>query len=425
MTAEVYGKVIEIIGSMVYVTLPNAKIGESCIIIDRVTGLETPAEVVGFRKDYVLLSSIGEVTGIAQHSLVKGSGEIFKVGVGEHLLGCVLDGMGRVAHKPDWYRAPTSQPHKRAVEGAPPDPMERQMISQPFQTGVRSIDALLTVGRGQRLGIFAAAGGGKSTLIGMLMRNCDSDINVVCLIGERGREVKEFVEHNLTAETRKKTILIVSTSERPALERVKAAYIATTIAEHFRDQGKSVLLVMDSVTRFARAKRDIGLAAGEPPTRRGFTPSVFSELPRLMERAGAGKVGTITAFYTVLVEGDDMTEPVADETRSILDGHIILSRKLASVNHYPAISVLDSASRVMTTIAKADHLKAAGRIRELLAKYQDIELLVRVGEYQSGVDKVADEALAKNAKINEFLKQGLMDSSSLQDTVGLLQKITK
>ncbi|HBF09776.1 MAG TPA: EscN/YscN/HrcN family type III secretion system ATPase, partial [Gammaproteobacteria bacterium] len=257
------------------------------------------------------------------------------------------------------------------------------------------------------------------------MRNSDSDINVICLIGERGREVKEFVEHNLTDETRKKTILVVSTSERPALERVKAAYIATTIAEHFRDQGKNVMLVMDSVTRFARAKRDIGLAAGEPPTRRGFTPSVFSELPRLMERAGAGENGTITAFYTVLVEGDDMTEPVADETRSILDGHIILSRKLAAENHYPAISILDSASRVMPMIASDDHLAAAGKGRKLLAKYQEVELLIRVGEFKSGTDREADEAVAKNEHIKRFLQQGLFENSPMDSSVANLQKITK
>lgn len=425
MSMDVYGKVVEIIGSMVYATMPSAKIGENCVLIDRISGHETPAEVVGFNKDYVLLSAIGEVTGVAQHSLVKGSGSVFSVDVGEHLLGCVLDGMGEISYKPDWYEEPAAKPQQRSVEGAPPDPMSRKMISEPFETGIRAIDSLLTVGQGQRLGVFAAAGGGKSTLIGMLMRNCNSDINIVCLIGERGREVKEFVEHNLTEETRRKSILIVSTSERPALERVKAAYIATTLAEHFRDQGKSVLLVMDSVTRFARAKRDIGLAAGEPPTRRGFTPSVFSELPRLMERAGAGAHGTITAFYTVLVEGDDMTEPVADETRSILDGHIILSRKLAAANHYPAISVLDSASRVMHMITDETHLNAAGKMRHLLSKYQEIELLVRVGEFQKGVDKDADESLAKNTSINDFLKQGLHESSSLADTVTMLQKITK
>ena len=343
----------------------------------------------------------------------------------ERVSACVLDGMGRISYAPDWQSDVSEKPNFRHVEGAPPDPMARQMISQPFQTGVRAIDGFLTVGRGQRLGIFAAAGGGKSTLIGMLMRNSDSDINVICLIGERGREVKEFVEHNLTDETRKKTILVVSTSERPALERVKAAYIATTIAEHFRDQGKNVMLVMDSVTRFARAKRDIGLAAGEPPTRRGFTPSVFSELPRLMERAGAGENGTITAFYTVLVEGDDMTEPVADETRSILDGHIILSRKLAAENHYPAISILDSASRVMPMIASDEHLAAAGKGRKLLAKYQEVELLIRVGEFKSGTDREADEAVAKNEHIKRFLQQGLFENSPMDSSVANLQKITK
>ncbi len=425
MSMDVYGKVVEVVGAMIFATMPSARIGESCIIIDRTTGHETPAEVVGFKRDLVMLAAIGEMTGIAQNSLVKGSGSVFQVPVGDFLLGCVLDGMGNVTYRPDWQQPMPKKPLYRQVEGAPPDPMSRQMISTPFQTGIRAIDGFLTVGRGQRLGVFAAAGGGKSTLIGMLMRNSDSDINVICLIGERGREVKEFVEHNLTEESRQKTVLVVSTSERPALERVKAAYIATTIAEHFRDQGKNVMLVMDSVTRFARAKRDIGLAAGEPPTRRGFTPSVFSELPRLMERAGAGETGTITAFYTVLVEGDDMTEPVADETRSILDGHIILSRKLASENHYPAISILDSASRVMPMIANQEHMQAAGKGRKILAKYQEVELLIRVGEFKSGVDRDADEAVAKHEHIKRFLQQGLQENSGMDSSIANLQKITK
>jgi len=424
MTVQLYGKVLEIIGNMIYATLPNAKVGESCTIIDRTHGHSTPAEVVGFKKDVVLLAAIGDVNGIAQDSLVQGSGSVFKVAVGDHLLGCVLNGMGDIAYTPEWVTPPPESPQMRRVDGSPPDPMSRMLIELPFQTGVRAIDGLLTVGRGQRMGIFAAAGGGKSTLIGMMMRNSESDINIVCLIGERGREVREFIEHNLNDETRRKSILVVSTSERPALERVKAAYIATTLAEHFRDQGKNVLLVMDSVTRFARAKRDIGLAAGEPPTRRGFTPSVFSELPRLMERAGAGEIGTITAFYTVLVEGDDMTEPVADETRSILDGHIILSRKLASENHFPAISVLDSASRVMTQIVPNDHLQAAGRCRTLLSKYEEVELLIRVGEFQTGADKQADEAVAKHDAVLKYLRQGLHEKVSLQESVAMLKSVT-
>jgi len=425
MNTEVFGKVVEIIGAMIYATMPAARVGENCTIIDRTTGQHTPAEVVGFRQDHVLLAVIGDVSGIAQNSLVKGSGRVFDVPVGDHLLGCVLDGMGAVSFRPKNSAPEPKHLKMRQVEGRPPDPMTRKMISEPFKTGIRAIDALLTVGKGQRLGIFAAAGGGKSTLIGMLMRNSNSDINIICLIGERGREVKEFVEHNLTEETQKKSIIVVSTSERPALERVKAAYIATTLAEHFRDEGKSVLLVMDSVTRFARAKRDIGLAAGEPPTRRGFTPSVFSELPKLMERAGNSADGSITAFYAVLVEGDDMTEPVADETRSILDGHIILSRKLAAENHYPAISILDSASRVMSMVADDNHLASAGKMRKLLSKYQDIELLIRVGEFKSGVDKDADEAIAKNEHIKKFLQQGLHEVSPFEQTIANLHKITK
>jgi type III secretion protein N (ATPase) len=283
--------------------------------------------------------------------------------------------------------------------------------------GVKAIDALLTCGEGQRLGIFAAAGGGKSTLMSMLVKGADADVIVIALIGERGREVREFIEHDLGSEGLKRSVVVVATSDRPAMERVKAAQVATTIAEYFRDQGKRVLLLMDSVTRFARAQREIGLAAGEPPTRRGFPPSVFASLPKLMERVGQNDKGSITAFYTVLVEGDDMTEPVADETRSILDGHIVLSRKLAIENHYPAIDVLASVSRVMDSLVSQQHKLWADKLRGLLAKYEEIDLLVKIGEYQVGSDSLADLALEKNVLIKNFLKQAKTEKVEFDDVL--------
>jgi type III secretion protein N (ATPase) len=272
------------------------------------------------------------------------------------------------------------------------------------------------------MGIFAAAGGGKSTLLSQIIRNTEAEMNVLALIGERGREVREFIEKDLGEEGMKRSVLVISTSDRSSMERLKAAYVATAVAEYFRDQGRRVLLLMDSVTRFARAQREIGLAAGEPPTRRGFPPSVFSTLPRLMERAGQSEKGSITALYTVLVEGDDMTEPVADETRSILDGHIILSRKLASANHYPAIDVLLSISRCMSAIVAKEHREAAGKLRNILAKYSEVELLVRIGEYKKGADAVTDEAIARIDAVNNFLKQGLHDKDSYEDTIQKLKQ---
>lgn len=303
--------------------------------------------------------------------------------------------------------------------------MTRKIISKPLTLGLRCIDGMLTCGEGQRMGIFAAAGGGKSTLLSTIIKGCTADVCVLALIGERGREVREFIEKDLGPEGRKKAVLVVSTSDRSSMERLKAAYTSTAIAEYFRDQGKSVLLLMDSVTRFARAQREIGLAAGEPPTRRGFPPSVFSELPKLMERAGNNDKGSITALYTVLVEGDDMTEPVADETRSILDGHIVLSRKLASKGHYPAVDVQQSVSRVMNSVVSKDHKDAAKRLRQILAKYQAVELLLQIGEYKKGADKEADDAIAHIDRVNAFLKQGLAEKSTFEETLAGLKAAVK
>jgi type III secretion protein N (ATPase) len=308
------------------------------------------------------------------------------------------------------------------VYADPPNPLDRKIITEPLSLGLRSIDGLLTCGEGQRLGIFAAAGVGKSTLLAMLAKRADVDVTVLALIGERGREVKEFIEKDLGEEGLRRSVIVVSTSDRPPMERLKAAYVATAIAEYFRDRNNRVLLLMDSVTRFARAQRELGLAAGEPPTRRGFPPSVFSTLPKLMERAGQSESGSITAFYTVLVEGDDMTEPVADETRSILDGHIILSRKLASLNHYPAIDILSSVSRVMDSIVTPEHRKSAARFRELMAKYQEIELLVKIGEYKKGSDREADEAVDKIDRMNAFLRQNFNEKVSFRQVVSDLAR---
>jgi type III secretion protein N (ATPase) len=298
--------------------------------------------------------------------------------------------------------------------------MTRKIIDHPITLGLRALDGILTCGEGQRMGVFAAAGGGKSTLLSSILKGCSAEVCVLALIGERGREVREFIEHDIGPGGLAKAVLVVSTSDRSSMERLKAAYTATAIAEYFRDQGKSVLLMMDSVTRFARAQREIGLAAGEPPTRRGFPPSVFSELPKLMERAGNSAKGSITALYTVLVEGDDMTEPIADETRSILDGHIILSRKLAQMNHYPAIDILQSISRCQNAIITPEHKKAAAKLRTILAKYQEVELLLKIGEYQKGADKDTDEAIDKIDAVNNFLKQGLRETNTYEETIQML-----
>jgi type III secretion protein N (ATPase) len=342
------------------------------------------------------------------------------VPVGSNLLGRVLDGLGNPIDGGPPLRPESWYP----VYADPPNPMKRRIIDKPLPLGLRVLDGLLTCGEGQRMGIFAAAGGGKSTLLSCLVKGAAVDVTVLALIGERGREVREFIEHDLGKDGMQKAVLVVSTSDRSSMERLKASYVATAIAEYFRDKGKKVLLLMDSVTRFGRALREIGLAAGEPPTRRGFPPSVFSSLPKLMERAGNSDKGSITALYTVLVEGDDMTEPIADETRSILDGHIVLSRKLGAANHYPAIDVLASVSRVMNAVVSKEHKTAAGKFRALLAKYQEVELLLQIGEYKAGADKEADEAIAKHERLNAFLRQGLSERSTFDEAEAGMKELT-
>ena len=418
---DVKGKVIQVVGTIIKASVPGVKVGEICILRNPWENFEVQAEVVGFTRDAVLLTALGAMIGISAETEVIPTRRVQMVPVGRNLLGRVLDGLGRPMDAE--VRGPLRPDGYYPVYAPPPSPLERRVISTPISLGVRAIDGLLTCGEGQRMGIFAAAGGGKSTLLAQIIRNTEAEVTVLALIGERGREVREFIEKDLGPEGMRKSVVVCSTSDRSAMERLKAAYVATSIAEFFRDKGEKVLLLMDSVTRFGRAQREIGLAAGEPPTRRGFPPSVFSELPKLMERAGNSDKGSITALYTVLVEGDDMTEPIADETRSILDGHIILSRKLAQKNHYPAIDVLQSVSRCQSAIIEKDHKAAAAKLREILAKYAEVELLLKIGEYQKGADPSTDEAIAKIDAVNGFLRQGLQERPSFEETIAKLKQV--
>jgi len=391
------GRVTSVGQTLIGAHLPQVALGELCLV-----GEELLAEVVALDGDKALLSPFSEPIGVSCGEPVWPQGKGHQIALGDHLVGSVVDGLGELL---DVGEIPVEIKEHRSLIADAPAPLERGLIEEILPLGIRSIDGLLTCGKGQRFGIFAAAGGGKSTLLSMMTTGCEADVVVLALVGERGREVREFLDQVLGEEARKKSVVVVSTSDRPALERQKAAFTATTIAEYFRDQGKNVLLMVDSLTRFARASREIGLAAGEPPAAGGYPPSMFAQLPRLLERAGPASVGSITGIYTVLVEGDNMNEPVADEVRSILDGHIVLSRRLAEENHYPAIDVLASVSRVMNQISEASHLQNAGKLRRLLSSYREIELLVRVGEYQRGQDAQADEALDRHEGIKRFLCQ--------------------
>jgi type III secretion protein N (ATPase) len=418
VTLRVKGRVTQVVGTIIKAAVPGAKVGELCLLRNPGEDFEMQAEVVGLVKDAALLTPLGGMQGIGTTTQVIPTGRAHSVPVGPGLLGRVLDGLGRPLDEAE--HGPLVTEGFYPVLADAPDPLTRRLIDRPLELGVRALDATLTCGEGQRMGIFAAAGGGKSTLMGMLVKGAAVDVTVVALIGERGREVREFLEHELGPQGRRRSVIVCATSDKSSMERAKAAYVATAIAEYFRDQGRRVLFLMDSVTRFARAQREIGLAAGEPPTRRGFPPSVFATLPRLMERVGMNDKGSITALYTVLVEGDDMTEPVADETRSILDGHIVLSRKLGAANHYPAIDVLASASRVMNAVVTPEHKAYAARLRELMAKYAEVELLVKIGEYKHGSDALADEAIEKQEAIRDFLRQGTDDHSSMDQTLSEL-----
>lgn len=377
------------------------------------------AEVVGFRDDRVLLFPLDSVEGIRSGDRVMLVNEGFTIPVGKALLGRVIDGLGRPVDRDE----PIIAEEKWKVKRQAPNSMSRTRIREPFITGVRSIDSEIMCGKGQRIGIFAGSGVGKSSVLGMICRNSISDLNVVCLIGERGKEVLEFIEDSLGEEGLRKSVVLVSTSDKSALQRVKGAETAMAIAEYFRDQGLSVLFVMDSLTRFAMAQREIGLAAGEPPATRGYPPSVFGLLPALLERAGTNRYGSITGFFTVLVEGDDLNDPIADTTRGILDGHIVLSREIAEHGHYPAVDVLQSVSRVMTDVAEAEHKQLAQEMRSLLAAYRRAEDMINIGAYKSGSNPEIDRAIEKKQAIDNFLKQGLFEKSDWDQTFAGMKEI--
>lgn len=395
------GRVSDVIGLVVEATGLEAEVGEVCLIQAGRNERGVPAEVVGFRGSRTLLMPLGEMHGIGPGKPVSASGEPVRVAVGEALLGRVVDGFGRPLDG-----EPLELPARRSTSAPPPDPLRRPRIERRLGLGVRALDGFVPCGVGQRLGIFAGSGVGKSSLLGMIARSTSADINVIALVGERGREVREFVERDLGAAI-ERSVVVVATSDQPALVRIKAAFAATAIAEHFRDQGRDVILMMDSVTRFAMAQREVGLAIGEPPATRGYTPSVFALLPRLLERAGTSPEGSITGLYTVLVDGDDMNEPVADAVRSILDGHAVLSRELAHAGHFPAIDVLQSVSRLAGEVAPAAALTAAGELRRLIAARRDKEDLIAIGAYQPGADPAVDAAIALQPELDAFLRQGV------------------
>lgn len=400
-TRMLRGRIEQVSGTLVKARISGVRVGELCLLRDP-GGDAIEAEVVGLSEGCAFLTPLGGVSGLSSLAEVEPSGRCLSVGVGVGLLGRVLDGLGRPLDDED---SPFSPEGFVPLEAAPPPPLDRPLVSRLLPFGTRAIDGLLACAEGQRIGIFGPAGAGKSTLIARLVKGAEADVFVIALVGERGREVAEFLEHTLGPEARRRAVVVASTSDRPAVERVKAALVATSIAEYFRDRGQRVVLLVDSLTRLARGLREIGLAAGEPPTRRGYPPSVFAALPRLLERAASTSAGSITAFYTVLVEGELAADPVAEEVKSILDGHFVLSPKLAEANHYPAIDVLASRSRVMGQVATAAHKQSAARIRQLLARYDEVELLVRVGEYQAGSDRLADEAIRKIEAIRAFLQE--------------------
>ncbi len=412
------GRVSRSVGLIIESQGPPARIGEVCYIYASPRAEPIMAEVVGFREERLLLMPFGETDEIAAQSEVVATGQPMMVPVGEGMLGRVLDGLGRPMDGQEQFAISAQYP----VNAPPPTALSRQRISRPLPLGIRALDGLLTCGCGQRLGIFSGSGVGKSTLLGMIARNTSAEVNVIALVGERGREIREFIERDLGEAGLRRSVVVASTSDEPCLVRVRAAQVATGIAEYFRDQGCDVLLMMDSVTRVAWAQRQIGLAAGEPPTRNGYTPSVFALLPRLLERAGTAEVGSITGLYTVLVEGDDMTEPVADAVRSILDGHVVLSRELAEQNHYPAVDVLQSVSRLMIEITSEEHQQAAGKLRETTATYAQAEDLINLGAYAHGSNPRIDEAIALREQTLAFLRQGIAEQSSFQETVAMLQR---
>ncbi|MBR2216284.1 MAG: flagellar protein export ATPase FliI [Selenomonadaceae bacterium] len=421
ISIKLTGKVTQIIGLVIESQGPTVSVGELCYVSSHFPGVPPlPAEVVGFREGSVLLMPVGEMAGIGPGCEVVSAQKTLKVKVGEELLGRVLDGLGN----PMDEKGPILSKKEYPLQAPPPHPLTRPRINESLYVGVRAIDGLITMGSGQRIGIMAGSGVGKSTLLSMIARNTEADISVIALVGERGREVRDFIERDLGEEGLKRSVVVVATSDQPALVRIKGAMTATAIAEYFRDQGHKVILMMDSVTRFAMAQREVGLTIGEPPATRGYTPSVFALLPRLLERAGTSDKGSITGIYTVLVDGDDMNEPIADAVRSILDGHIVLSRAIAAQNHFPAIDILPSVSRVMNEVVSSDHLKAAQQMRALMAVYKDAEDLIHIGAYVKGSSPRIDEAIQKIDSINEFLCQDIYEVDTYEATEEKLQGIT-
>lgn len=414
------GRVTRVIGLTVEVQGINASIGEVCEIVVPGEPETVRAEVVGFRDGSTLLMPLGELRGIYQGCTVTPSGKSFTVKVGEQLLGRVLNGLGEPM---DGLGQLSGHFSDYPVDNRPPNPLMRRRITEVLSTGVRAVDALLTCGRGQRIGIFSGSGVGKSTLLGMVSRYSSADINVIALIGERGREVLDFIETDLGPEGLARSVVVVATSEQPALVRLKGAFVACAIAEYFRNQGKDVMLLMDSVTRFAMAQREVGLAIGEPPATKGYTPSVFALLPRLLERPGMSQNGSITAFFTVLVDGDDLNEPISDAVRGILDGHIVLSRSLAAANHFPAVDILNSVSRLMPDITSEEHRVWVGRFRDLLAAYKQAEDLINIGAYVAGSNPRVDEAITSYQSIVDFLRQDLHEHSEYNNSLEKMKAI--
>jgi flagellum-specific ATP synthase len=412
------GKVVKVVGLTVESVGPTCKLNDLCKITSKEGNQQVMAEVVGFKDNRVLLMPFESVEGIGLGATVENTKEPLKVPVGEALLGRALDGLGRPM---DGKELNLNEFYP--IEAPPPDALKRKIISDILPLGVKAVDGTISVGKGQRIGIFAGSGVGKSTLMGMFARNTRADVNVIALIGERGREVREFIEHDLGEEGMKRSVVVIATSDKPALIRNKAAKTATAIAEYFRDQGKDVLLMMDNMTRFCMAQREIGLASGEPPVTRGYPPSVYAELPKVLERAGNSEKGSITGLYAVLVDGDDFNEPISDTARGILDGHIVLSRKLGHKNHYPAIDVLQSISRCMSGIASKEHKAAAGKLRNVLATYNEAEDLINIGAYKAGSNPEIDYAISKIAKVNDFLIQDVDSKYQLDEEIDMIINI--
>lgn len=416
---KVNGRVTKVIGLVIESNGPHASIGEVCIVKAKDGSELCLTEVVGFRDNKVLSMVLGEVSSIYPGCEIVSTGRTLSARVGTSLLGRVIDGLGN----PIDGKGPIIGTEERSIYNAPPNPLERKRIEQPITTGIRSIDSLLTIGQGQRMGIFAGSGVGKSVILGMIARNTSADVNVICLVGERGREVGEFIERELGTEGLQRSVLIVATSDKAALIRIKSVFLATTIAEYFRDKNLNVMLMMDSITRLAMSQREVGLAIGEPPTTKGYTPSVFAMLPKVLERAGASSKGSITGLYTVLVEGDDLNDPIADAVRSILDGHIVLSRRLASAGQYPAVDALSSISRVMPSVTSEEHRNYVHQFLDTLATYNDAEDLINIGAYAKGSNPKIDDAILRIGSYRKFLKQKQDDSSTYDESLHYLKTI--